>query len=141
CSAVSSTNGPAPRGGTGTPIGGCWAWAVKSAAVSIGIPNQAGYRRKAGSSLSIIQYPFLTGQSSVYSIRKRPAVSRILRYAKHRGMAVAGRFLQAVGRTANRPGRSPENWYDVRGRTSWTRNRNPSIPLERELAAARWLRF
>jgi hypothetical protein len=27
------------------------------------------------------------------------------------------------------------------GRTSWTRNRNPSIPLERELAAARWLRF
>src|SRR5213596_1981517 len=27
------------------------------------------------------------------------------------------------------------------GRTSWTRNRNPSIPLERELAAARWPRF
>src|SRR5262249_60793063 len=26
CSAVSNTNGPAPNGGTGTPIGGCWGW-------------------------------------------------------------------------------------------------------------------
>src|SRR6266849_3840630 len=41
CSAVSRTNGPAPRGGTGTPMGGCWAGTEKSATNSIGIVYQA----------------------------------------------------------------------------------------------------
>src|ERR1700693_4441541 len=37
--------------------------------------------------------------------------------------------------------RSFVEFFVLNRRTSWTRNRNPSIPLEKELAAASWLRF
>jgi hypothetical protein len=37
--------------------------------------------------------------------------------------------------------RSFVEFFVLNRRTSWTRNRNPSIPLEKELAVASWLRL
>jgi hypothetical protein len=44
---VSSTNGPAPKGDTGTPMASCWAWAEKRAANNAGIMNQCGVATSA----------------------------------------------------------------------------------------------
>jgi hypothetical protein len=44
---VSSTNGPTPKGDTGTPMASCWAWAEKRAANNAGIMNQCGVATSA----------------------------------------------------------------------------------------------
>ena len=56
CSAVSNTNGPAPSGATGTPMGGCWPWAMTTVANSSGIVKQTADRRTNWSAINSIEF-------------------------------------------------------------------------------------